>query len=440
MRHNARSMKSPVVLLLLAALVLSLSAGCSDDTAAAPTGLECAVEDVVVRNCQQCHQAEPRFGAPMPLVTQADLMAPAASDASLTVWEMMQLRIHDEVSPMPPSGLMNVADLGVLDRYIGLGLPQHSEVCESMGGTVPDGETPADLPCDVTHTFLANGGGVGAETPYALPPATGNRIQCFVFDSPFEAGSQGVGFSPVIDDQRVVHHWILWSTAEDIPAGTSFDCTNDMPADAQFIDGWAPGGGNNVPPESVGIELPGAGEKLLMQIHYWNVAGHEDVLDRTGVALCATDGPTRAQTAAISTLGSLAIAIPPRTDEWSTSSDCTPNITEPVQILGTGPHMHTLGTKLRTEVLRGGDPSDVEMLTDVQDWDFNSQSGMPATMTIRPGDVLRTTCTYRNPSDSFVYFGDRTEDEMCFNFVLAYPAGALANGFGADRGFCIDGE
>lgn len=429
--------------LLLRVVALSLPlclAGCSDEVAGVPTGLECPVEEVIVRNCQQCHQAEPRFGAPMPLVTQADLMAPSVTDPSRTVWEVMQLRIHDELSPMPPTGLMNVADLGVLDRYFGTGLPVHADACEGTGGVVPEGETPADLPCEVTHTFLANGGGVGADTPYVLPATAGNRTQCFVFDAPFAAGSQGIGFSPIIDDQRVVHHWILWSTAEDIPAGTSFDCTNDMPSDARFIDGWAPGGGNNVPPDAVGIELPGADEKLLMQIHYWNVAGHADVRDRSGVAMCATEGATRTQTASISTLGSLAIAIPPRSNEWTTSADCTPDITSPVEILGSGPHMHTLGTKIRTEVLRGGDPTNIEVLLDVQDWDFNSQSGRPSPMTIRPGDVLRTTCTYRNPSDSFVFFGDRTEDEMCFNFVLAYPAGALANGFGEARGFCIDGD
>lgn len=38
-----------------------------------------------------------------------------------------------------------------------------------------------------------------------------------------------------------------------------------------------------------------------------------------------------------------------------------------------------------------------------------------------PGDAIRTTCTFDNPYDFPVLFGEGTEDEMCFNFVMAYP-------------------
>ena len=44
---------------------------------------------------------------------------------------------------------------------------------------------------------------------------------------------------------------------------------------------------------------------------------------------------------------------------------------------------------------------------------------------INPGDRLETTCSFTNTTDTMVTFGERTEDEMCFNFVLAWPANAL---------------
>jgi hypothetical protein len=427
-------MQSRAAAILLATV---LATGCTDGGGAAQSGLECGVEAVLAENCQECHQSSPRFGAPMPLVTHQDLLRPAVSDRSKRGYELMQLRTHDEMMPMPPSGLLPRASLGALDSYFERGLPldERTTPCEGVVRPPPL-ETP-ELPCEVTHTFQASAGPTAMEAPYELPAAEGNSIQCFVFDSPFAPGSQGIGFAPFIDDERVLHHWIIWSTATDLEHGSSFDCTGDMPDDARFITGWAPGGGVNVPPADVGIELPGPGEKVLLQIHYWNVAGHADVADRSGVSLCATDGPERAHTAAVHTLGSVNIAVPPRTSEWSTTGECRPVNTEPVHILGSGPHMHNFGRAIRTEIWRQGDPAQMEVLMNVPSWDFNSQSGFPTPTTIMPGDVLRTTCTYRNPSDDFVYFGERTEDEMCFNFVLAYPAGALRGEVRGDQRLCL---
>jgi hypothetical protein len=63
-------------------------------------------------------------------------------------------------------------------------------------------------------------------------------------------------------------------------------------------------------------------------------------------------------------------------------------------------------------------------LVDVPVWDFGNQRAYPrdpATTLILPGDDVRTTCTYRNPTTSIIRFGERTENEMCFNFLVVYP-------------------
>jgi hypothetical protein len=85
--------------------------------------------------------------------------------------------------------------------------------------------------------------------------------------------------------------------------------------------------------------------------------------------------------------------------------------------------MHELGRRIRTETLRGGSEAEVEMLVDVDPWSFENQAFYPhePEVLLRPGDALRTTCTYDNPNDYDVYFGEATEDEMCFNFVMVYP-------------------
>ncbi len=100
--------------------------------------------------------------------------------------------------------------------------------------------------------------------------------------------------------------------------------------------------------------------------------------------------------------------------------------------------MHRMGTSLRTEVIRGGRAEDRRMLVDVPSFSFDAQVNYPSDEVVMPGDVLETRCTYRNTSSRTVYFGERTEDEMCFNFVLAWPAGALVNAGGARAFRCID--
>src|SRR5436190_9320267 len=63
--------------------------------------LPCEVEKVLVARCQSCHQRPPLYGAPMPLVTFADAMAPAAGGGT-EVWRMMKAKVAAGL--MPPSG------------------------------------------------------------------------------------------------------------------------------------------------------------------------------------------------------------------------------------------------------------------------------------------------------------------------------------------------
>src|SRR5438046_2282988 len=68
-------------------------------------GLPCDVGDVLVSRCQSCHGSTPLYGAPMSLVTYADTQAPARSNPSLRVWQMMQMRVHATTAStvMPPA-------------------------------------------------------------------------------------------------------------------------------------------------------------------------------------------------------------------------------------------------------------------------------------------------------------------------------------------------
>ena len=391
-------------------------------------GLPCDVREALA-SCQGCHGATPRYGAPMPLITQADFHRPTPSNPSVPVWQTARVRIDDPVAPMPPAaaGPLPDASHAALAAWLDASAP--SGTCDTAppGSTPPgDGGDPlADLPCEPTHVLRAHA--PGGTDAYEVPSDAGNLYECFAFRPTWGAETQATAWAPLIGDDRVVHHWILYKTSTAQTDGGVFECSS-MPGDAQFVMGWAPGGGATVMPGELGFELPDPDEMLLLQVHYWNVAGHTDARDDTGVAICATDTP-RPQAAGILWLGTLNIDIPPRATNHETTGTCPSLLTRflpgPLNVLAASPHMHEFGRAFRTEIVRAGGGRDT--VIEVDPWDFNDQRNyqMDRELVIQPGDAIETTCVYDNPTDQRVRFGERTEDEMCFNFVTVYPTSHL---------------
>jgi hypothetical protein len=386
-------------------------------------GIPCDVNEVLATQCRGCHADPPRYGAPMSLVSLDDMSAPAPSDPARTVAEVMRERLVDPVSPMPPTGEMSVTDRDLLDGWLAAGTPAcEGPDCDDPPPTEPP-IGPDALDCDVSHTFVAHAD--GAEAGYHVPrEGADNLYQCFTFHSPFDGVTQATAWAPIVDDERVLHHWILYRTATPQPDGGVMPC--NMPQDATFVAGWAPGGVNFVLPDDVGLELGGPADYFILQMHYHNSAGHADAVDASGVAFCTTDTP-REHDAGIFTLGTVAINVPPFASGYQATGTCpswaSAFLPEPVHVIASFPHMHELGRRFRTDVFRGADNGPLENLVEVDTWVFDNQRYYPKdpSMTIYPGDAIRTTCTYDNPTSNSVGFGERTEDEMCFNFVMLWP-------------------
>lgn len=393
----------------------------------APNGLPCDVNAVLATNCRTCHAATPLYGAPMPLVTYDDLHAPATSDPSQPVYALVKTRIHDMAHPMPPSGHLDQASMGVLDAWLNAGAPRSDEASCGSGGQ-PDGGSgpavgPAALPCTPSVSFVAHASGGSA--PYHVPTAGAeNEYECFTFRSPFDGKRQGTAWAPIISDARVLHHWILYRTATAQPDGGVMPC--NMPTDATFVAGWAPGGTNYVLPDDIGLELGGPSDNFILQMHYHNAAHLPDANDASGVAFCTTDTP-RTHEAGVFTVGTVLINIPKQTLGYQTSGTCgsasTWLLPQPVNIIAAFPHMHGTGASIRTEIHRGSDFGPVDTVVDVEHFSFDDQVYYPKTPPIvfHPGDSITTTCVYNNPSMQPIQFGERTEDEMCFDFLMLYP-------------------
>jgi len=399
-----------------------------DDGSGGERGLPCDVQAVIDAHCATCHGETPKFGAPMSLWTIDDLRVPAVTDPTRPVHALVGERIVDPLRPMPPSGELPDADLATLQAWLADGAPAGDAACGgSDTGDEPDPIGPDALPCDASVEFVAHGpaGDDGFQVPAV---GADNLYQCFSFKSPLTGPTQATAWAPIVDDDRVLHHWILYRTATPQVDGASGPC--NMPSDALFVAGWAPGGGNFLMPPDVGLELGGPDDSFILQMHYHNAAQYTDAVDRSGVALCVADEP-RPQTAGIVTLGSVGINIPAGAEGHDVTGTCPSWITsylqEPLFAIASFPHMHQLGRALETVISRGSDTGPEESLVQVPAFNFENQTVYPhdPEIPIMPGDSLRTTCTYDNPGSQNVFFGEATEDEMCFNFVMVYPIEAI---------------
>jgi cytochrome c553 len=118
------------------------------------TNLPCDVDSILVANCQSCHGSRPSGGAPMSLVTYADLAAKATTDPSQTVAAMCVTRINSTSAPMPPTPpMLSAADIATFTAWVDGGMP--------MGDCV-SGVDPLNAAPTCTSGQTWNGGNDGS--------------------------------------------------------------------------------------------------------------------------------------------------------------------------------------------------------------------------------------------------------------------------------------
>jgi Copper type II ascorbate-dependent monooxygenase, C-terminal domain/Copper type II ascorbate-dependent monooxygenase, N-terminal domain len=428
----------------------AIGAGSGGTTGGGGSALPCDVASVLKAKCQSCHGATPLNGAPTSLMTYADTHAPAVSNTSLSVWQVMETRVHSTtMTVMPPRGQPAVTstELASLDAWFAAGAPAGSQNCTGggtggsgvtgtggsssgsggTGGTVADGVGPQYLPCTPTHTLRAHATD-STTAKYPVPNPTNDFYACFNFKSPFAPGEQATAYAPIIDDARVIHHWILYGvntpvTDGSITTGTVGCATTTL--SATHVSGWAPGGQNEVLDPDVGLVLDY--QSFVLQVHY-NNQRYDDGADASGVSFCTTTTP-RKNAAGIVPLGSMLFTIPANANDYPVTSKCSflaADLTTPITVLGASPHMHKLGTGFRTQHMRGGTNMGDLVNIPLGTWSFDGQVNYPvARRQVLPGDTLQTTCYYDNPNPEAVSFGTKTSDEMCFDFITVFPYGAV---------------
>ena len=318
-----------------------------------------------------------------------------------------------------------------------------------------------------------------AYTPSA-PNGTGNDdYRCFLLDPHLGQDAYLTGLDVLPGTQRVVHHVILFKVPPDVVAqakaadaaekgqgwtcfggtGLGGDGGNGLD-DAPWLGAWAPGGGERVMADDLGIPLE-AGTRVVMQVHYNLLAGPgPDVTSaqlrlapgdadleplqtvllpapvelpcragKTG-KLCRRDKAVADVIARFGQAGQAANALHLLcgTEPPGPVQHCDRTIDRPATLRAVAGHMHLLGRSMHIDV-NPGTPREKRVL-DIPVWDFDNQGSQAVDpLALRRGDVVRVTCehdqalrdvlpAFEGQEERYVVWGEGTTDEMCLGMLL----------------------
>jgi hypothetical protein len=426
-------------------------------TAGGGSALPCDIATILKDKCQTCH-GNPLMSGPMALITHADLQVKSTLNPAQNIAARVKARINDMAMPMPPKGRpeLTADEKAKLLAYIDGGAKPVATGCTTGpvvttpggmtgggGGTTGGGRLgeylPPDSECTDIQDLLAHGGQTpGDTTPYTAPTG-GDHYEIFYFKPKWTVPVHTIRIDPIIDNGAVLHHWLLYMEPNGAGDGTHKSDLGLQPSSSQLLSGWAPGNKSIPLGREIGLEtITGPNSRFGIELHYNTNANPAKRTDRSGARLCVTS-KLRPKTAAVHWLGTQGIISLGLGGMYDAFGTCT--VPKESHIIAHSPHMHVKGRYMKTinKPKAGGAPV---AITD-KPFAFDDQQIYPietptGEIVVQPGDVITTTCTY-DGSASFS-FGPNTDQEMCYNFVVAWPVGSLAKGAGivGGKNTCID--
>jgi hypothetical protein len=374
-------------------------------------GIPCSVDAILKKKCQTCHTTDPKAGASTPLVTWDDLHA---TWGAKKLYELVKERIHSQSAPMPPASRLPADELAAIDEWVANGAPKADATCM---GDVPTGE-PQPIKCDAPGKTRI----IKAPTKFKMTKGGPTDIyMCFGVDVPSDTKKHIVAFAPKVDNLKIAHHILVFQAPESF-SQTPVPCEPTAASSWKMITGWAPGGGNFELPPEAGMPIQAGTTHWVVQMHYNNGQGLADQEDNTGYELCETE-QLRPNDAGVLAFGSIEFTIPANTQRFDWT--CDYKLDERYagrKFFGANGHMHKLGTAIKTVRLPGGTGAP-QLVFGQEPFSFEAQEKFKIEPhhEVRPGDVMRTTCSWTNPEARQVKWGEGTADEMCFNFLTYYP-------------------
>ncbi|HLL22208.1 MAG TPA: hypothetical protein VK427_08750 [Kofleriaceae bacterium] len=249
---------------------------------------------------------------------------------------------------------------------------------------------------------------------WTLPAGAQDRYKCVRFTVPADTYITNI----VAQAPKGTHHTVL-SISDSTTQGPDgqYECNV---SELGMVMLYASGVGTSPLnfPSGVGVKVA-AGTQVHLNLHLYNAS---DAAISGESAIWVKSQPTPTPTLAEMVFaGKFLFQIPGMSQNYNVSGKaCTAN--RDYKVFALWPHMHQMATHSKFEVVRK-----VGMNTEVlhdKAYDFAEQGYylQSPEIQINNGDELRITCTYTNPTNQPVYFGDSSNKEMCFVGMYQYPA------------------
>lgn len=422
--------RSHLVITLAGGLLAVACSGEQPAPAAAPT-YHGDVRAIVEARCLGCHQA----GGVAPFALDDYAALKTFSQAALTAIEagtMPPWMPDPDCRRYQDERLMPELEKALFRAWVEAGAPEGDPADYVAPAANRSALTLEELgPPDLELAY---------EEAYAPDPSRPDDYRCFPLSARFDEETFVRTSNVVPGEEALVHHVILYLVAPqyadlvdgldaDDP-GPGYGCFGGVGVGSPTpIAGWTPGDAPLTGAEDAAIRVP-AGARLVVQMHY-NTLAADPAPDRTGVQLWLLDEqPEFLITPTF--FPHLGIDIQPGDPESHHERRFRNNSSRPWTIVGTSPHMHLLGKRLRTSIVHAD--GEESCLVDVPRWDFDWQQSylLPdgEALTVEPGEAVRLECTYDNSAANQpvvngerreperVGWGEGTLDEMCLNTMI----------------------
>ncbi|XP_076991937.1 LOW QUALITY PROTEIN: dopamine beta-hydroxylase [Tamandua tetradactyla] len=297
----------------------------------------------------------------------------------------------------------------------------------------PDLPVPA-LPPDL-HTMEIH-------APDVLISSQETTYWCYIAELP-EGFSQHhiVMYESVVTEgnEALVHHMEVFQCAAEFESVPRFSgpCDSKMKPEhlnrcRHALAAWALGAKAFYYPEEAGLPFGGAGSSryLRLEVHYHNPLKIQGRRDSSGIRLYYT-ATLRRHDAAIMELGLVytpVMAIPPREPAFVLTGYCTDKCTQlalppsGIHIFASQLHTHLTDRKVVTVLARDGREREIVNRDSHYSPHFQEICMLKKVVSIHPGDVLITSCTYSTQDrERATVGGFGILEEMCVNYVHYYP-------------------
>ncbi|XP_015427857.1 PREDICTED: dopamine beta-hydroxylase [Myotis davidii] len=259
--------------------------------------------------------------------------------------------------------------------------------------------------------------------------------------SGLRTGLQRVQYEPIVTkgNEALVHHMEVFQCAAGFESFPHFSgpCDSKMKPERlnycrHVLAAWALGAKAFYYPEEAGLAFGGAGSSrfLRLEVHYHNPLKIQGRRDSSGIRLYYT-ATLRRFDAGIMELGLVytpVMAIPPGEAAFVLTGYCTDKCTQlalppsGIHIFASQLHTHLTGRKVVTVLARDGRERAIVNRDNHYSPHFQEIRMLKKVVSVHPGDVLITSCTYNTEDRTLATVGGfGILEEMCVNYVHYYP-------------------